>query len=105
MRRDDDGTVQTPRRPARLLPYLLYVQGAGGGLSRLEAVVRDGDAVVYLDQRLLPHEVRYERARTTEDFETAIRSLAVRGAPCIGVFGAYAVAVLREAISDDRAFE
>jgi methylthioribose-1-phosphate isomerase len=74
-------------------------------LSTLEAVAREGDAVVYLDQRLLPGEVRYEKARTTEEFEGAIRSLAVRGAPCIGVFGAYAIAVLRRTIAGDRAFE
>ncbi len=70
-----------------------------------EAVVWDGDAVRYLDQRMLPHEVRYERARTAAEFEAAIQTLAVRGAPCIGVFGAYAVALLRRDISDDEGFE
>jgi methylthioribose-1-phosphate isomerase len=69
----------------------------------MEAVRWDGDAVVYLDQRLLPHEVRYERARTVDDIEAAILSLAVRGAPCIGVFGAYGVALLSATISDQRA--
>ena len=34
----------------------------------------------------------------------AIKSLAVRGAPCIGVFGAYGVALLRRTIADERAF-
>jgi methylthioribose-1-phosphate isomerase len=52
------------------------------------AIAWDDDAVLYLDQRLLPHETRYERARTADDVERAIKSLAVRGAPCIGVFGA-----------------
>jgi methylthioribose-1-phosphate isomerase len=70
----------------------------------LEVVGWDGDAVVYLDQRLLPHDVRYERARTVEEMEDAIVSLAVRGAPCIGVFGGYAVALLRDTIADDAAF-
>jgi len=70
----------------------------------LEAVAWDGDAVLYLDQRLLPHEERYERARSVPEFEAAIVSLAVRGAPCIGVFGAYAVALLRREIADDEAF-
>jgi methylthioribose-1-phosphate isomerase len=74
-------------------------------MNQLVPVVWDGDAVVYLDQRLLPHEERYERARTVEDFEAAIKSLAVRGAPCIGVFGAYAVALLRQTIADDALFE
>ncbi len=74
-------------------------------MNSLEAVTWDGDAVVYLDQRLLPHEVRYERARSVEEIESAIASLAVRGAPCIGVFGAYGVALLRQSIADDLAFE
>lgn len=67
-------------------------------------VAWDGDAVLYLDQRLLPHEVRHERARTVDDIERAIKSLAVRGAPCIGVFGAYGVALLRQTIADDARF-
>jgi methylthioribose-1-phosphate isomerase len=70
----------------------------------LQAVRFADDAVEYLDQRLLPHETRIERARTVDEFEAAIRSLAVRGAPCIGVFGAYAVALLRATIPDDGAF-
>jgi len=70
----------------------------------LSAVAWDGDAVVYLDQRLLPAEIRYERARTVEQIEGAITTLAVRGAPCIGVFGAYGVALLRTTIADDDAF-
>jgi len=67
-------------------------------------VAWDGDAVRYLDQRLLPHEVRYVRAQSTDDLVAAIESLAVRGAPCIGVFGAYGVALLRQRISDDADF-
>jgi methylthioribose-1-phosphate isomerase len=70
----------------------------------LEAVAFDGDAVVYLDQRLLPNEVRYVSARTVDEIEGAIKSLAVRGAPCIGVFGAYGVALLRTTIADDALF-
>lgn len=34
----------------------------------------------------------------------AIETLAVRGAPCIGIFAAYGVALLRKTISDDAAF-
>lgn len=70
----------------------------------LEAVRWSGDAVEYIDQRLLPHETRVCRARTTEELEQAIRTLAVRGAPCIGVFGAYGVALLRDRICDEAAF-
>lgn len=68
------------------------------------AVAWDGDAVRYLDQRLLPHEVRYVRAQSVDDLVEAIGTLAVRGAPCIGIFGAYAVALLRARIGDDEEF-
>ncbi len=67
-------------------------------------VTWDGDAVRYLDQRRLPHDVRHERARSVEEIEAAIKTLAVRGAPAIGVFGAYGVALLRDLIADDEAF-
>jgi methylthioribose-1-phosphate isomerase len=70
----------------------------------LTPVAWGGDAVIYLDQRLLPGEVRHERACTVDQIEAAIVTLAVRGAPCIGVFGAYGVALLRATIADDAAF-
>jgi methylthioribose-1-phosphate isomerase len=73
-------------------------------LTPLSAVTWDDDAVVYLDQRLLPQETRYVRASTVDDIVEAIRSLAVRGAPAIGVFGAYGVALLRRTIAGDAAF-
>lgn len=72
--------------------------------SHLEAVTWEGDTVSYIDQRRLPLEVRRERARTAEEIAGAIASLAVRGAPCIGIFGAYGVALLRAQIADDKAF-
>jgi methylthioribose-1-phosphate isomerase len=61
------------------------------------------DAIEYLDQRLLPHRCEYRRATTLEEIVEAITSLAVRGAPCIGVFGAYGVALLRRTLHDERA--
>jgi methylthioribose-1-phosphate isomerase len=97
----NDGAVPTAWRPARLLSHVLHRAGAGG---RLTVVAWDGDAVIYLDQRRLPHETRHERARTVDDIVDAIKSLAVRGAPCIGVFGAYGVALLRRTIADDAVF-
>jgi len=68
------------------------------------AVVFDGDALTYVDQRLLPHAVERKRARTVDDIEEAIKTLAVRGAPAIGIFGAYGVAMLRDAIDNDETF-
>jgi methylthioribose-1-phosphate isomerase len=73
-------------------------------MSGFTVVEWDGDAVRYVDQRLLPHEERYERAQTPDEIAAAIKSLAVRGAPCIGIFAAYGIALLRRTISDDDAF-
>jgi len=63
-------------------------------LAALAEPVRwDRDAVVYLDQRRLPGEVAIVRAIATAQVVEAIATLAVRGAPCIGVVGAYGVAL------------
>ena len=103
LRGRNDGAVPSARRSSRLLPHLLLRTGTGSSLT-LVPVAWEGDAVVYLDQRFLPHRVAFERARTVEDIEGAIKSLAVRGAPCIGLFGAYGVALLRATIADDAVF-
>ncbi|GAC1656546.1 MAG: S-methyl-5-thioribose-1-phosphate isomerase [Vulcanimicrobiaceae bacterium] len=73
--------------------------------TSLEAVRWTGGVLEYLDQRLLPHEERMLAAASADEIETAIKTLAVRGAPAIGVFGAYGVALLRETIADDASFQ
>lgn len=47
------------------------------------------EAVVLLDQTLLPLEEKYIEAHTVEDIYDAIKRLAVRGATAIGVAGGY----------------
>jgi len=59
----------------------------------VESVWFDGDAVGYVDQRALPRTLARERATTVDEVVDAIRTLAVRGAPAIGIFGAYGVAL------------
>ena len=49
-----------------------------------------------LDQRLLPHEVRYVTCGTAEEVAGAIRTMIVRGAPAIGVAAAFGLAVWQE---------
>lgn len=68
--------------------------------AAVAAVGWEDEAVVYVDQRLLPHELRRDHARNVDEIEAAIRTLAVRGAPCIGVFAAYGIALLRRSIAD-----
>jgi methylthioribose-1-phosphate isomerase len=53
---------------------------------------RDG-CVRMIDQRRLPEELAFVEARTVEELCEAIRRLAVRGAPALGVAGAMGVAL------------
>ncbi|MCA9054589.1 MAG: hypothetical protein KDA75_12170, partial [Planctomycetaceae bacterium] len=58
-----------------------------------------------LDQTLLPNTVQEIECRTPEDVWAAIKRLAVRGAPAIGVSAAYGVVLgLQSARSDQRQF-
>jgi methylthioribose-1-phosphate isomerase len=64
-----------------------------------EDIVRyeeDGPKVVLLDQRRLPDEVVELECRTVDELVTAIRELAIRGAPAIGVAAAYGLALAAE---------
>jgi methylthioribose-1-phosphate isomerase len=66
-----------------------------------------GDHLVVIDQTLLPREVRLLELRSVDDVIDAIRRLAVRGAPAIGVTGGLGVALAavsaaREGTGPDR---
>ncbi len=58
-----------------------------------EAIRWDHGRLFLLDQRRLPAEACYLPIRSVEEAEEAIRTLAVRGAPAIGIAAAYALAV------------
>ncbi len=49
-----------------------------------------------LDQTVLPNRIEYIHPRTKEDYYYAIKTLQVRGAPAIGIFAGYAMALLDE---------
>jgi methylthioribose-1-phosphate isomerase len=51
------------------------------------------DRVIMLDQRLLPHKEVYRVCREYQQVATAIREMAIRGAPAIGVAAAMGVAL------------
>ena len=51
----------------------------------------DEKTVNIIDQRWLPHELKIADLRTVDDVITAISDMYVRGAPLIGVTGAYGV--------------
>jgi methylthioribose-1-phosphate isomerase len=51
------------------------------------------DALVIIDQRALPHQVRQLRITRVDELIEAIKTLAIRGAPALGVAGAFGVAL------------
>jgi methylthioribose-1-phosphate isomerase len=64
-----------------------------------ERIVRyeeDAPRVVLLDQRRLPDEVVELECRSAAEVAAAIREMAIRGAPAIGVAAAYALALAAE---------
>ena len=63
------------------------VTGTGRSIDWLD------DAIVTVDQTALPHEFRTLRLTTVDEVIDAIRRLAIRGAPAIGVAGALGVAL------------
>ena len=54
----------------------------------------DREEIIALDQTKLPNRVEYLHISTLQEMYDAIKSLAVRGAPCIGVFAGYCMALL-----------
>ena len=72
-----------------------------------DRVVRlEDDAVVVLDQRRLPDEELELRCGSAAEVADAIRTLAVRGAPAIGVAAAYGLVLAAERGEDlDTAYE
>ncbi len=69
-------------------------------------LIWQGDAdgwLALLDQTLLPHRVEVRRCRTSAEVWQAIKELCVRGAPAIGVAGAYGLCLgARSAANADR---
>src|SRR3982750_469152 len=61
------------------------------------------EAVEIIDQTVLPGELRILRLHTVPELVAAIQSLAVRGAPALGVAGAFGVALAARVHSDDPA--
>ena len=52
-----------------------------------------GESLLVLDQRLLPRRIKYISCRTAAQVARAIRDMALRGAPLIGVSAAYGMAL------------
>ena len=61
-----------------------------------------GDSVRILDQRRLPQEVRYLDCRNPSSVAGAIRTMAIRGAPAIGVAAAMGIALAARRVRSSR---
>lgn len=60
----------------------------------MENIIYSDGKLKLLDQTLLPCREEYITPKTKEDYFYAIKTLQVRGAPAIGIFAAYAMALL-----------
>ncbi|MHC1727773.1 MAG: S-methyl-5-thioribose-1-phosphate isomerase [Syntrophobacteraceae bacterium] len=57
----------------------------------LPPIYWDKDAVAILDQRILPHQEKVIRCTTPDQVIKTIKTMAIRGAPAVGVAGALAL--------------
>ncbi|MBY0404553.1 MAG: hypothetical protein K2X66_11690, partial [Cyanobacteria bacterium] len=57
--------------------------------SSVKTLELTAEGVRLLDQTRLPHEVRYDLIQTPEAMAEAIQTMKVRGAPAIGIAGAF----------------
>ena len=62
----------------------------------MESMYFENGTLFVLDQTKLPNEIEYFTPKSKEDYYYAIKSLQVRGAPAIGIFAGYAMALLNE---------
>lgn len=71
--------------------------------AKLKAVTYDPitNKLTIIDQRALPNELKYLTLSTQDDIFLAIRNLAVRGAPAIGVTAAFGMAMLGQQLQTE----
>ncbi len=60
-------------------------------MEKIRPLIWNKDALLLLDQRLLPWEKKYIPCHNITEVEEAIRKMVVRGAPAIGVTAVYAM--------------
>ena len=58
------------------------------------------DKIKIIDQRLLPHEIKFVELNTLQDVCFAIQDMQVRGAPLIGITAAYGMYIAARENSD-----
>jgi methylthioribose-1-phosphate isomerase len=75
------------------------------GGEHYRSIWEERGEVFVIDQTKLPHAFEIIRVRTVDDAAHAIRSMQVRGAPCIGATAAYGVALALAASATDASLE
>jgi len=69
---------------------------------KFKTIEWEGDRVRLLDQRRLPNEVRYIDCKDASSVAQAIRKMAIRGAPAIGVAAAMGIALTAKKVRSHR---
>jgi methylthioribose-1-phosphate isomerase len=82
------------------LPVVTPVGSRAERFAESSITWADG-ALLAIDQRALPHEFRWLRITTVDELIDAIKTLAIRGAPALGVAGAFGVALAAFAHAGD----
>lgn len=70
----------------------------------MENIKFENGVLYLLNQTLLPNEEKYITPKTREEYFDAIKLLQVRGAPAIGIFAGYAMALLDEDKAELKAY-
>lgn len=73
--------------------------------DRIRPILWTGETLDLLDQRKLPFEVEHLSCRASDEVAAAIHSLAVRGAPAIGIAAAWGTVLAARAIEADDGAE
>jgi len=76
---------------------------AGRQGSRPVLTIKYDGELRIIDQRALPERLKFKKCNTLKEIYSSIKTLAVRGAPAIGVFAAYGLCVcLRKVKTKDK---
>jgi methylthioribose-1-phosphate isomerase len=59
--------------------------------KEISPIIWKDDCIYLLDQRKLPHEEKFIKVKNVDELINCIKKMAIRGAPAIGIAGAYGI--------------
>ncbi|MGA6992830.1 MAG: hypothetical protein WBX50_02935, partial [Candidatus Deferrimicrobiaceae bacterium] len=77
-------------------------EGPRGGSGSVKTLEWKGDALLLLNQRILPLSESMTRATQASEVANAIRTMVVRGAPAIGVAAAFGLVLAVQSATRKR---